>query len=519
MQELDDITLLREYAERNSEEAFATLVARHINKVYSVALRQTNNPHSAEEITQAVFVILATKANKLVEHTMLSGWLYQTARLTAVTFIRSEIRRTHREQEAYMQNLLNESASEVWPRIAPMLDAAMGHLNDTERHAVVLRFFDGKSINEVGVALGSSEEAAKKRISRAVEKLQKFFFKRGVDSSATAIAESISVHSVQSAPALLAKTVTVVALSKGTAVSTSTLTLIKGALKVMAWTKMKTAVVTGVVVLLAAGTIVVKNDFFPGEPSYQGKRLSEWLVDVDYGQPDFKRTKAANAIRKMGAKTIPFLLADLGDDRFKNYVTKQNKGTDDRRNSQATWGFDALGSTGKPAIPELEKIMAQNPGYVLSALGGIGRDALPELLAALTNESFWVRDNAAAALANAIDSHKITSDEASAAFPIAIANLSYTSTNEVFQGNTRSRAAGLIGALRLQPDVSVPALMQELNYTNDSIVMESVYALGYFERQATPAVPALTTMAGSTNEMLRRAAKFSLEEIQRAPVQ
>jgi len=76
MQELDDIALLRKYAEENSEEAFATLVARHINKVYSVALRQTNNPHSAEEITQAVFVILATKANKLVEHTMLSGWLY-----------------------------------------------------------------------------------------------------------------------------------------------------------------------------------------------------------------------------------------------------------------------------------------------------------------------------------------------------------------------------------------------------------------------------------------------------------
>src|SRR5581483_2226659 len=200
MQELDDIALLRKYVEQNSEEAFATLVSRHINKVYSVALRQTNNSHSAEEITQAVFVILATKANQLKRHPMLSGWLYQTARLTAVTFIRSEIRRGHREQEAYMQTILNETAPDVWPRVAPLLDAAMGHLNDADRHALVLRFFDGKSLNEVGAAMGLNEEAAKKRVTRAVEKLQKFFFKHGVDSSAAALTESISVHSVQTAP-------------------------------------------------------------------------------------------------------------------------------------------------------------------------------------------------------------------------------------------------------------------------------------------------------------------------------
>src|SRR5580765_8147151 len=105
MQELDDIALLRQYTEQNSEEAFAALVARHVNKVYSVALRHTRNPHQAEEITQAVFVILARKANKLPQHIVLSGWLYETSRLTAVTFIRSAIRRARREQEAHMQNL------------------------------------------------------------------------------------------------------------------------------------------------------------------------------------------------------------------------------------------------------------------------------------------------------------------------------------------------------------------------------------------------------------------------------
>ena len=157
MQELDDNALLREYVERDSEEAFAALVTRHVNKVYSVALRLTGNPHSAEEITQAVFVILAKKSRHLGKQVILSGWLYQTARLTAVTFIRGGIRRARREQEAYMQTVLNENESDLsrrseteadatWAQFAPLLDAAMAGLNETDRHAVVLRFFDGKSL-------------------------------------------------------------------------------------------------------------------------------------------------------------------------------------------------------------------------------------------------------------------------------------------------------------------------------------------------------------------------------------
>src|ERR1043165_1332730 len=124
MDELDDITLLRQYAEQNSEKAFAALVSRHINKVYSVALRHTRNPHQAQEITQAVFVILARKSRSLAKAVVLSGWLYQTARLTALTLIRSESRRIRREQEACMQTVLNQSESDVWPQIAPLLDAA-----------------------------------------------------------------------------------------------------------------------------------------------------------------------------------------------------------------------------------------------------------------------------------------------------------------------------------------------------------------------------------------------------------
>src|SRR3954464_698005 len=109
MQDAHDMDLLRQYAQRNSDEAFATLVARHVNMVYSAALRKTGNPHAAEEITQAVFVILAKKAGSLRNETILPGWLYQTARLTAANFLRNEIRRAQREQEAYMQSLPDET--------------------------------------------------------------------------------------------------------------------------------------------------------------------------------------------------------------------------------------------------------------------------------------------------------------------------------------------------------------------------------------------------------------------------
>jgi len=188
MPELDDIALLAQYARDNSEAAFATLVTRHVNLVYSTALRSAGNPNAAEEITQAVFIILARKARSLSPRTILSGWLYQTARLTAANFLRAEIRRQHREQEAYMQSLLNEPEPDVWPQIAPLLDAAMTGLGEKDRNAIVLRFFENKSLGEVGSALGASEDAAKMRVNRALEKLRKFFSKRGIVLSAPLIA-------------------------------------------------------------------------------------------------------------------------------------------------------------------------------------------------------------------------------------------------------------------------------------------------------------------------------------------
>jgi RNA polymerase sigma factor (sigma-70 family) len=227
MQELDDHALLKRYTAQNSEEAFTALVARHINKVYSVALRHTRNPHQAEEITQAVFVTLAKKARHLRKDVVLSGWLYLTARWSAVTFIRSEIRRARREQEVFMQNVSNETESDVWPQIAPLLDTALTELNEDDRLAIVLRFFDGRSMSEIGAAVGTSEDAAKKRVTRAVEKLRLFFSKRGVVLPAAILTGAISTNSVQAAPVGLAKTISMAAMAQGTTVGGSIMTLFK----------------------------------------------------------------------------------------------------------------------------------------------------------------------------------------------------------------------------------------------------------------------------------------------------
>src|SRR5271156_2934796 len=189
---LDDHELLAQYAQgprEHSEAAFAALAERHVNLVYSTTLRSVGNAHAAQEIAQAVFIILANKDGKLSHRVVLSGWLYQTTRLTAANFLRGEIRRQQREQEAFMQSTLQEPADDLaWRQITPLLDEALGKLGECDRNAIVLRFFENKNLREVGVAAGTSEDAAKMRVNRALEKLRKIFGKRGAVFSAGAIA-------------------------------------------------------------------------------------------------------------------------------------------------------------------------------------------------------------------------------------------------------------------------------------------------------------------------------------------
>src|ERR1035438_4045566 len=231
MDDSSDMELVRDYVRLNSETAFAELVQRHISLVYSAAIRHIGIAAQAEEVTQAVFIILARKAASLRTETILEGWLFETTRLTALSFLRGERRRQSREQEAYMQSTLQDAVSDpVWNQLSPLLDEAMSHLRKNDRDVMLLRYFKGKSVRETAEALQIKESAAQQRIVRTIKKLRNYFGKRGVTSTAEAITGAISANSVQAAPVTLAKSVTAVAMAKGAAASISTLALVKATL-------------------------------------------------------------------------------------------------------------------------------------------------------------------------------------------------------------------------------------------------------------------------------------------------
>ena len=255
---IDDMEFVREYARRQSELAFETIVSRYVNLVYSAAMRQVRDPHLAEEITQVTFIILARKAHTLGRRTILASWLHRTAVFVAADALKTQRRRVQREQEALMQSEMEHAdPGPVWELIAPLLDNALVRLGEKDRQAILLHYFQRKTFAEVGGALGMSEDTARRRTNRALEKLRKMFTQHGVNSTSAALAGAISTGSLQLAPVVLTKSVTAAALAKGATAGASTLTLTKGALKLMAWTKAKTAILAGAMLLLAAGTTAV----------------------------------------------------------------------------------------------------------------------------------------------------------------------------------------------------------------------------------------------------------------------
>jgi RNA polymerase sigma factor (sigma-70 family) len=246
-----DLELLQNYARNKSEESFAALVNRHLNLVYSAAFRQVRSPQLAEEVAQSAFTDLARNAQRLAPDTILTAWLYQVTRRTAIDVVRREARRQLREQVASEMNAMNATASD-WTHVEPFLDEAMHTLDDTDRAAVLLRYFENKSLREVGQTLGTSEDTAQKRVSRAVERLREFFSKRNVTVGTSGLAVLISANAVQSAPVGLAVMISTAAVLTGTAVSTSTIIT---ATKTIAMTTIQKTVITATLAIVAGAGI------------------------------------------------------------------------------------------------------------------------------------------------------------------------------------------------------------------------------------------------------------------------
>ncbi len=244
-----DQQLLRDYAGNHSEAAFAELVRRHVDLVYSAALRMVCDSHQAEDVTQSVFVALAQNARQLTEHPVLSGWLHRTTQNLAANAVRTNVRRQMREQEAVVMNELISGESDVtWEHIAPHLDTALGKLSEADRDVVLLRYFERKSAQEMAECLGITAEAAQKRVNRAVDRLRDLFAKRGVAVGASGLAVAVSANAVQAAPIGLALTVSTTAALTGTTLST---TAIAATTKAIAMTTLQKALVAASLSILA----------------------------------------------------------------------------------------------------------------------------------------------------------------------------------------------------------------------------------------------------------------------------
>ena len=303
MHDLSDVQLLRDYAAHGNEAAFREIANRHAALVYSSALRQVTSPDLARDVAQSIFTDLARKApalaRALTENSSLIGWLYRSTRFTALNQLRDDRRRLARERHV-MQHF--DPASETapdWDQVQPVLDEAMADLSDEDRDALLLRYFKNHDFRAIGSTLGVSDDAAQKRVSRAVERLREFFAKRGVNVGAGGLAVVISANAVQAAPAGLAVSISAAALA-GAAATTST--LITATTKTIAMTTLQKTLVTATVAVLAGAGIYEARQAAQLRDQVQTLQQQQAPLSKQVQQLQNERDKATNRLADLVAE-------------------------------------------------------------------------------------------------------------------------------------------------------------------------------------------------------------------------
>jgi RNA polymerase sigma factor (sigma-70 family) len=212
---VEDAELLRRYTEQGSQESFAELVRRHLALVYFGALRRTADAGLAADVSQIVFVSLAKNARALRSHSALCAWLFTATRNAAINARAAEERRRKREQEALLmhETSATETASVEWDRLRPLLHEALDALSDQDRRAVLLRFFQERSFAEIGRTLRLTEDAARKRVDRALGTLETALSRRGVTSTAAAITGALTAEALAVPPVALLGTIPAAAVA------------------------------------------------------------------------------------------------------------------------------------------------------------------------------------------------------------------------------------------------------------------------------------------------------------------
>jgi RNA polymerase sigma factor (sigma-70 family) len=500
----DSNALLHAYAEHGSESAFAELVRRHVNLVYSAALRRCAGDSAlAEEITQTVFTDLARKARSLPREVVIAGWLYRHASFVSATFVRSANRRRQREQTAMELQALQTDAD--WSRVAPVLEDAMQELSEHDRDALVLRFLDQQPLARVGAALGVSEDAARMRVDRALGKLRDLLARRGVTSTATALAVALGQQGIVAAPASLTATVSASALAMAASTTTSTI----GILKLLASTKTKLALGT----LVAAGLVVpLVVQHQQADPVYEGHKLSAWLVALNTGA-DPLHSRAPDALKNIGTNMFPTLIRWI---RVKDSPWKQKLRVLINRQSvvkitftpasefrsRAVIAFQECGGRAKAAIPALSALLDDSDivPEVTQALAGIGADSVPVLKEALHHKSAKLLTCASNALA-------LLGADAKSATPDLIALLSDQSPD------VRARAVWALANIKSEPAIVLPALANCMNDTDAYVRQNVVSVILAYGEAARSTVPFLLKAINDQEPQVRELARFALRKI------